>query len=187
MIYNTPTRDEDGTYIVKVRTDEDKKCLIQLKCVSVKDLGEEVEVHMKNSKKIKVIDDENLSTATERSGEWFKKEMKLDKLKSLYVPSATKNVLTADKISASRVFNPEKESIPFDIIKETKKADVLLEFAGIWFAKKTFGPIWNIIQIRLVPPQQEPEPEPEEPQEPQEPEYPEECVISDEISDDDEE
>ena len=113
--------------------------------------------------------------------------MKLDKLKSLYVPSATKNVLTADKISASRVFNPEKESIPFDIIKETKKADVLLEFAGIWFAKKTFGPIWNIIQIRLVPPQQEPEPEPEEPQEPQEPEYPEECVISDEISDDDEE
>ena len=186
MIYNNPTQDTDGTYIVKVRNDEEKKCLVQLKAVSVKDLGEEVEIHVKNAKKIKVIDEENLSTAAERSGEWFKKEMKVDKLKSLYVPSLSKNVLTADKISASRVFNPEKESIPFDIIKETKKADVLLEFAGIWFAKKTFGPIWNIIQIRLVPPQQEPEPEPE-PEEPQEPEYPEECVISDEISDDDEE
>jgi hypothetical protein len=184
MIYDTPTRDEDGTYIVKIRTDEDKKCLVQLRCVSVKDLGEEVEVQMKNSKKIKAIDDENLSTATERSGEWFKKEMKIDKLKALYVPSISKNTLTADKISASRVFNPEKESIPFDIIKETKKADVLLEFVGIWFAKKTFGPIWNIIQVKLVPPEQEPEPEPEEPAEP---EYPEECVISDEISDDDEE
>lgn len=186
MIYDDPTRDEDGTYIVKVSSDEGKKCLVQLKCVSVKDLGEEVEVQVRNAKKIRVIDEENLNTAAERSKEWFKKTMCSGKLKTLYVPSLSKNVLTADKISASRVFNPEKESIPFDIIKETKKADVLLEFAGIWFAKKTFGPIWNIIQVKLVPPEQEPEPEPEEPVEPAEPEYPEECVISDEISDDEE-
>ena len=185
MIYDDPTRDEDGTYIVKVRNDEGKKCLVQLKCVSVKDLGEEVEVQVRNAKKIRAIDEENLNTAAGRSKEWFKKTMCSVKLKTLYVSSLSKNVLAADKISASRVFNPEKESIPFDIIKETKKADVLLEFAGIWFAKKTFGPIWNIIQVKLVPPQQEPEPE--EPEEPTEPEYPEECVISDEISDDEEE
>ena len=186
MIYDDPTRDEDGTYIVKVRNDEGKKCLVQLKCVSVTDLGDEVEIQMRKAKKIRAIDEENLETAARNSGEWFNKTMCTGKLKTLYVSSLSKNVLTADKISASRVFNPEKESIPFDIIKETKKADVLLEFTGIWFAKKTFGPIWNIIQIKLVPPEQEPEPEPEEPTEPAEPEYPEECVISDEISDDEE-
>lgn len=177
MIYEAPTRDQDGCYIVKVKTDENKKCLFQLRNVSVRDLGQEIEMKSSKLDTIKEVDQENLNVATERSKEWFNKELSQETLKTFYTPSFVKNVMTADKISATRVFNPERESIPFEIISEPKSCDVLLEFAGIWFAKKTFGPIWNVVQIKLVKPTPEPEPEPEpEPQE----EYPEECIIDDE-------
>ena len=182
MIYETPVKDEDGCYIVKVKSDEGKKCLIQLKNVSVRDVGSEVEIKTKNFESVKAVDDETLSIASERSVEWFKKELGEDKLKAFYTPSFTKNTMTAEKINATRVFNPERESIPFDIIKEFKTCDVLMEFAGVWFAKKTFGPIWNIVQVKLVKPKPEPvpEPEPEAAPEPEaEEEYPEECIIGD--------
>ena len=175
MIYEAPTRDQDGCYIVKVKTEEGKKCLFQLRNVTVRDLGQEVEIKSSKLDSINAVDEENLNVAAERSKEWFKKEMSQETLKTFYTPSFTKGVMTADKIAASRVFNPERESIPFEIISEAKTCDVLLEFTGIWFAKKTFGPMWNIVQVKLVKPTPEPEPEPE----PQE-DYPEECIIDDE-------
>ena len=183
MIYDPPTRDQDGCYIVRVKSDENKKCLFQLRNVSVRDLGQEVEIKSSKFDTIKAVDGENLNIASERSKDWFKKEMSQETLKTFYQPSFTKNIMNADKIGASRVFNPERESIPFEIISEAKTCDVLLEFAGIWFAKKTFGPMWNVVQIKLVKPTPEPEPEPEaepEPEPEQEEEYPEECIIDDE-------
>jgi hypothetical protein len=60
----------------------------------------------------------------------------------------------------------------------------MLEYAGLWFAKKAFGPSWNLVQVKLNPepePTPEPEPEPEPTPEP-EPEieaYPEDIVIED--------
>ena len=26
---------------------------------------------------------------------------------------------------------------------------MIVEFSGLWFAKKTFGPIWNLVQVKL--------------------------------------
>jgi hypothetical protein len=34
-------------------------------------------------------------------------------------------------------------------MKQGKKCNVILEFAGIWFAKKAFGPAWNVIQVKV--------------------------------------
>jgi len=28
---------------------------------------------------------------------------------------------------------------------------VILEFAGLWFAKKSFGSSWNVVQVRVHP------------------------------------
>jgi hypothetical protein len=64
------------------------------------------------------------------------------------------------------------------------KCSIMLEYAGLWFAKKAFGPTWNLVQVKMNPePVQEPEPTPESDPEPEpEPEvesYPDEIVIED--------
>lgn len=182
MIYDTPVRDEDGCYVVKVRNDDNKKCLIQLNSVMVQNMGQEVQLNIKGKRhlnKIQPIDDENIRTAVERSSEWFGKNVSESLLSSMYSRSITpENTLLADKIKASKIFNANNELC--ELGEFAVKCNVLLEFAGIWFAKKTFGPIWNVVQVKIQPePVVEPEPEPE-------PEYPEEYALNDDVSADEE-
>lgn len=186
MIYDTPTRDADGCYIVKVKTDDNKKCLVQVNNTFIRDLDGEVELQIKGKRhtnKINPIDEENLRAAAEKSVEWFKKEIQENALKSFYTPSVNEGTLVADKITASKIFSAQNEATTFDVLGEPKKCNALLEFAGIWFAKKTFGPIWNIVQVKIIP---EPEPEPEAVVI-QEEVYPDECILTDAISEDEEE
>ena len=35
---------------------------------------------------------------------------------------------------------------------------IFVEFAGIWFAKKAFGPTWNIVQVKIHEEENTPEP-----------------------------
>ena len=39
---------------------------------------------------------------------------------------------------------------------------IFVEFAGIWFAKKAFGPTWNLVQVKIH--EEEITPEPTEPE-----------------------
>jgi hypothetical protein len=64
----------------------------------------------------------------------------------------------------------------------------MLEYAGLWFAKKVFGPQWNLVQVVMLPepepepeptPEPEPEPEPEPTPEPEVEAYPDDIVIED--------
>jgi hypothetical protein len=34
-------------------------------------------------------------------------------------------------------------------LTDGSKCKVIVEFSGLWFAKKTFGPIWNLVQVKL--------------------------------------
>jgi hypothetical protein len=49
----------------------------------------------------------------------------------------------------TRVFNSQQEVVDFETVQPEKTCDVILEFAGIWFAKKAFGPTWNVVQVRI--------------------------------------
>ena len=41
--------------------------------------------------------------------------------------------------------------VDFDVVQPEKTCDVILEFAGLWFAKKSFGSSWNVVQVRVHP------------------------------------
>ena len=53
---------------------------------------------------------------------------------------------------------------------------VVVEFSGLWFAKKAFGPTYNIVQVKLHP---EPEPEPEKDENNFDESYPEDYMFED--------
>jgi len=71
MIYNAPTKGEDGLYFVKALNDEKRKCFVQLNKVKVTDVSGEIVIDIvseANTKKVEGVDAQNLVAALENSG-----------------------------------------------------------------------------------------------------------------------
>lgn len=152
MIYNTPTKGEDGLYFVKTLNDDKRKCLVQLNKVKVTDVSGEIVMDLGsevNTQKINTIDTANLEAALENCESWFGKKVSDGVIRGAYTSNLDDTAMTCDRIEATRVFNTQQETIDFDLVQPDKTCDVILEFAGIWFAKKAFGPTWNVVQVRV--------------------------------------
>tara|TARA_B100000405_G_scaffold298829_1_gene256306 strand:- start:1091 stop:1624 length:534 start_codon:yes stop_codon:yes gene_type:complete len=160
MFYNAPAKGDDGLYFVKALGDDKRKCFVQLNNVKVADVSGEVVFDLGsegNVLKIQGIDSANLESAKENCETWFGKKLCDTVIKRAYTPSVTNGQITGDRIEATKVFNAQQEVVEFDMLQTDKMCNVILEFAGLWFAKKTFGPTWNLVQVKIHP---DPEPEP---------------------------
>ncbi len=154
MIYNAPTKGEDGLYFVKALNDEKRKCFVQLNKVKVTDVSGEIVIDIvseANTKKVEGVDAQNLAAALENSETWFGKKLTEGVVKGAYTLSVGSGQITGDRLENTKVFNTRQESIDFDNIQTNKTCDVILEFAGLWFAKKAFGPTWNVVQVKVHP------------------------------------
>lgn len=168
MLYKAPAKGDDGLYFVRVTTDDKKKSFMQLNKVKVAAVsGGEVTFDIcspANKKKVTALDKANLQAAKDNAVTWFGKEMKADALKAAYSHAE----LVADRIPPTKVFSPDQEIVDFDTTLTTgRECSVILEFSGMWFAKKAFGPAFNIVQVKLHP-------------EPVKSEYPEEYAFVEE-------
>lgn len=170
MLYNTPTKGDDGCYFVRATGDDKKKCFIQLNKVHVsavtdKDLTIEL-VSAANAKKIAAITKANLQAAKENAVVWFGKQKTPEALKAAYSDTE----LVAECIPPTKVFSAEQQLVDFSKIQDGRECSIILEYAGMWFAKTAFGPSYNIVQLRLHP-------------EPVRSEYPEEYAFAEEEDD----
>ncbi len=151
-MYTTPTKGEDGLYFVKVLRDDKRKHLIQLNKVKITDVSGEIAMDLAsemNTQKISTIDTANLDAALENCESWFGKKVSEGVIKGAYKSSLDTDVLTCDRLDVTRVFNSQQELVDFEAVQPEKTCDVILEFAGIWFAKKAFGPTWNVVQVKV--------------------------------------
>jgi hypothetical protein len=112
----------------------------------VMDLGSDA-----NVSKIQTIDTANLSAAVENAETWFGKKLSDKVVEGAYTSSIADDQVTGERIEVTRVFNSEQEEIDFETVQPGKSCDVILEFAGLWFAKKSFGSSWNVVQVRVHP------------------------------------
>jgi hypothetical protein len=180
MIYDTLSKGEDGLYHTKASNDDKKRCFIQLNGVTVSDIDQETgEVSFDvtgevNQAKIENVHATNIQSALENSKTWFGKELSEKTITSAYTKG--ENVST-DRIAATRIFDHNKESVEFTSVTAGVTCTALIEFSGLWFAKKAFGPSWNLVQMKIHEP--EPEPEPELEPEPEEETYPDQYMIQD--------
>lgn len=149
MIYNTPAKGDDGLYFVKVLNDDKRKCLVQLDNVKISDVSGEVVMDVVNGEKIENFDAQNLDAAQENCETWFGKKLSEGVVRGAYTSSLKDGQMTADRLDITKVFNAQKELIDFDGVQPGKTCDVILEFAGLWFAKKAFGSTWNVVQVRV--------------------------------------
>lgn len=180
MIYDTLSKGEDGLYHSRALNDEKKRYFIQLNGVTVSDVDHETgEVSFEvtgedNQAKVESVHVTNLQSALENSKTWFGKELPEKMISSAYTRSEN---LETDRISATRVFDHTKESVEFSSITVGMSCTVLVEFSGLWFAKKAFGPSWNIVQLKI--PEAEVEVEVEAEAEAEEETYPDQYMIQD--------
>tara|TARA_B110000858_G_C17774597_1_gene461548 strand:+ start:232 stop:777 length:546 start_codon:yes stop_codon:yes gene_type:complete len=152
MIYNKPTKAEDGMRHVAAFTDEKKRCFIQLPCVKVLDTDSEMgEVSFEitgeeNQAKIESVHESSIESAVENAVEWFGKELPEKTVTNAYTKE---ECLSTDKIEATRVFNSKNEQVDFETLSPGTTCSIFVEFSGLWFARKAFGPSWNIVQVKI--------------------------------------
>ena len=100
------------------------------------------------------IDEEILSQAKESKVEWFGKELSDETITNAYQESVTDSVLGASLATlkgeiVTTAFDTQKNMVELQDVKSGSTMDVLLELSGLWFLKKSFGPIWRVIQVRV--------------------------------------
>jgi hypothetical protein len=154
MLYNAPAKGDDGLYFVKALNDTKRKCLVQLNGVKVVDVSGDVVLDLAtedNLGKIGAIDALNLEAAQENCETWFGKQLSEKVIEGAYTPSVADGQITGECIEATKVFNTQQEQVDLEAVQPGKMCDVILEFAGLWFAKKSFGSSWNVVQVRVHP------------------------------------
>lgn len=152
MLYNPPVKGEDGLYFVKALTDEKRKCLVQVNNVKVVDVSGEFVFDLSsnvNIKKIVEVDTHNLEAAVDNCETWFSRKLSENVITTAYTPSHVSQEITGDLLDVTKVYNSKQEVVDITSVQPGKVCDVILEFAGLWFAKKNFGPSWNVVQVRV--------------------------------------
>jgi hypothetical protein len=154
MLYNAPAKGDDGLYFVKALNDSKRKCLVQLNKVKVADVSGDIVFELAseaNVQKIGAIDTLNLEAARENCETWFGKQLSEKVIEGAYTSSVADGQVTGERIEVTKAFNAQQESVDIENVQAGKVCDVILEFAGLWFAKKSFGSSWNVVQVRVHP------------------------------------
>ena len=150
MIFSdTPTQSEDGTYYVRATADDKKKVFVQLNRITVAE-ETDFELNPASTKKVAAIDAACLSAAFENAEAWFGKPMTEAQLARAYQGSVDEDgVLSCDVIPPTKIFDADLEVVGLDGLTAGRTVNAIVEFAGLWFAKKTFGPVWNVVQVKM--------------------------------------
>mgnify|MGYP006271430321 CR=1 FL=1 len=102
----------------------------------------------------KTVDAELLTQAKNCKVEWFGKELSDETIANAYQESVTDGVLGATLASVkgqviTTAYDTQRNPVELGDVKPETKCDVVLELAGLWFLKKSFGPIWRVVQLRV--------------------------------------
>jgi hypothetical protein len=151
MEYGKPQKMPDGRYFLKINGSR-----YQVNGVTVQDplTSKSVNIQINDSNVFSTVDSELLNQAKESRVEWFGKELSDETIGNAFQESLTDGILNASLATVkgqvvTTAFDGHKNSIELQEVLSGSKCDVLLELSGLWFLKKSFGPIWRIVQVRV--------------------------------------
>jgi hypothetical protein len=153
MEYGKPQKLPDGRYFLRIsgKTQQVNSLVLQdsLETKTVKFKVPEGATDI-----FKTIDEEILAQAKASKVEWFGKELSDDTIVNAFQESVTDGILDASLATVkgqvtSTAFDTQKNPVELQAVKSESKCDLVLELAGLWFLKKSFGPIWRVLQVRV--------------------------------------
>ena len=148
-MFSIPKKTVDGRYYVKTL----EKKLVQLNGVKLVSTlqGDAITFTLDalSQEKVAEVDAVIIAAAKENCESWFQRQVADKTLETAYVkPSETMNV---SSVPSAKVYC-SKEAVDPASVLEGSVCDIVLEFSGVWFAKKTYGPTWKLVQTRVRPP-----------------------------------
>ena len=153
MEYGTPVKLPDGRYFLKMTN-----ALHQVNGVTLVDKLTDGSISFKipagSQEVITQCDKDIITKAKECKVEWFGKELSDETIQAAYQESMTEDTLTAApaKLKGEVIltaFDTKKNQLELADVKEGSTCDAVFELAGLWFLKKSFGPIWRVVQVRV--------------------------------------
>ncbi len=147
MEFDAPIRLDDGRYFARVKGQETV-------CISNVKFGEqltETEIHLSDAKKVLAYTEPIIAAAVQNSKAWFNKDIAAEVIASYYQSGYDEQTgaLEVDGADKTVCFSAAKDII--ETIPPGTQCTVLLQFEGLWFLRKTFGPVWKLVQARVKP------------------------------------
>jgi hypothetical protein len=169
-MFGVPKKTQDGRYYVK----PNEKKLVQLngvKIVSITQDSMKLTLDEPCQTLVSDVDALVLASAKENCELWFSRVVAEKTLENAYAKSFSDGTMNVTKPEYHKVYRL-REAVDDAELVEGTECDVVVELSGISFTKKTYAPVWKIIQTRL--------------KEPPKKKYHEEYLFQDvEVSDDD--
>lgn len=109
----------------------------------------------REQQKIHAADQLIIQSAKENCDEWFGKKLSDEFLENVYCGALSDDSLSVNLTKntqgqiLTRFYNSHKESVESDAI--SGPYDVIVELYGISFLRKSYGPVWRILQVRERP------------------------------------
>lgn len=153
MEYATPQKLPDGRYFLKITGARH-----QVNGLILQDSLASKSVNFKTESKIfSEIDEQILTQAKLSKQEWFGKDLSDETIQNAWQESVTDGVLGASLATVKGqvvtvAFDTRKNPVELQDIQPETSCDVVLELSGLWFLKKSFGPIWRVLQVRVRAP-----------------------------------
>ena len=153
MKYGTPSKLPDGRYFLKVTDDSDGRVFHQVNSVQYTP-GENYQVNLKVTDVdfFSALDEQILAQAKESKQSWFGKEVSDETVLSAYQKSVNPDgVLEATLATVkgevvTTAYDSQKNTI--ELPTAAQKVDLWLELTGLVFSKRSFEPVWKVIQVR---------------------------------------
>lgn len=149
MEYGQPTKLQDGRYFLRITGADGQRVFKQINGAEVQEA---------NCFKVPVtfsdIDEEIINQAEKSSEEWFNKKLDRDTIKNAFDSSVTAGILEAPFAKrngsvVTKAFDKDKNEIPVESLTPGTQCDIIVELTGLWFIKKSFGPVWRVVQVRM--------------------------------------
>jgi len=159
MEYSQPVKIPDGRYYIKV-TKGGERVFYQLNKLKLVDDSLLATKNLtftlpENACDIlSAVEHELLSQAVASKLEWFGKEIADETITKAYQSAVEGNTFQAPLATVNgqvvvAAYDSKKEAVQLDQIQKDAVVDVLVELSGLWFLKKSFGPIFRLAQIRV--------------------------------------
>jgi len=150
MEYGTPQKLPNGGYFLKVGPARH-----QVNGLVLQDplTNKNVTFSVKDASLFTTVDAEILAKAKECKLDWFRKDLADDLIESYFQESVTDGVLDTSLLTVKGqirtiAFDSQKNPVELQAVSVGTPCDVVLEISGLWFLKKSFSPIWRVVQVR---------------------------------------
>jgi hypothetical protein len=159
MQFGKPSKLPDGRYFLKMSQEDGGRVIHQLNKVTI-DIPADttqlsISVPSEQTLFFSDLDEKIVSQAKTSKVEWFGKEISDDTVTAAYQKSINPeselsvSLVTVKGKVTTTAYDSQKNQIDVSAISGTP-VDVLLELIGLVFTKRTFEPVWKLLQARLV-------------------------------------